>query len=515
MRGVQKMGALIVTVSLFAVSLASASSVAALSPDGPPAEPPSSPLRVSAYSLELTTIREDTIPEYHEKVHYIELQNTSDKPVNLNEYILRVTDTNGLIVATAVFSDEPLWSGYYLPPGGFVTVSFNGSVSDTQFDFDAAEVNHEVSKPLLNREFQLFWGDVGVYSKAVKLKLDSLEQTRLVFMTVTAEEQAAEALKVYDTPLYKPAQEFPLAPIEVLANPKACDPREMSSDCAEYVKFYNSTNDTVEFDDTRLRIGYLGQSSSANNTSLLSGSVEPGEYAIFSLPITNSGGYVWLEDMYGVVPFENTVVEYPDASATSRRGMSWALIDGMWQWATPSPGGENIAIAVDVENDDEESNLVPCRADQYRSSETNRCRLIASVSSSLKPCAANQSRNPETNRCRDVTSSSSALTPCAANQYRNPETNRCRLIASAASTLNPCAANQERNADTNRCRAILSASVPKADFPVEESEKTNDQPLGWIVFAGVGLMALGYAGWEWRYEIAGISRKLKGLVTKA
>lgn len=531
MRGVLKIRALVVTASLIAVQLLSATTHALIVDTSLPREPTKTPLKISAYSMGVTSeASDDKTTIYREVVRYIEIYNDSSQPVDPREYTLQVTDTKGNITASVTFNGyEPERKGYIVP-GGFLTVSFNGS-ADVQFDFDASEVGYGAEKPELNRELQLYRGGVGVYAKEVKLGITTLSkegssrapdvsipQTRLIFTTVTAEEQAAETQRVYDTKLVVPRAEFPLQPIEVYANPKNCGLSERGDmACQEYIKFFNPLEgDRIEFHGVRLRVGSLGQTSTASNTTLLSGSINPGEYKIFVLPITNSGGLVWLEDEYGVMPFENTIVEYPDASATSKKGSSWAVIDGEWQWATPNPSGANIQIPID-EPVVKLGALKPCRSDQYRNPETNRCKLIASTASSLKPCAANQVRNPETNRCRLISSAaaSSSLKPCASNQYRNPETNRCRLITSAASVLKPCAANQERNPETNRCRAILGATMPSADFPVEDAPESGDQSLGWIAFAGVGAMALGYAGWEWRYEIAGIFRRLKGLVTKA
>ena len=119
---------------------------------------------------------------------------------------------------------------------------------------------------------------------------------------------------IYDSGLYAPSTiDFPLAPIEISANPRQCSPTDTSLSCTEYVKFYNYTQEAVNFADTRLRIGYQGQTESSSNTVALSGTVQPGEYAIFHtttegapLSITNSGGFVWLEDRYGLVHYPNT-----------------------------------------------------------------------------------------------------------------------------------------------------------------------------------------------------------------
>lgn len=150
------------------------------------------------------------------------------------------------------------------------------------------------------------------------------------------------------------------------------------------------------------------------------------------------------------------------------------------------------------------NSLADCGEGKYRSDETNRCRVIETTSS-LAPCDNDQYRSPETNRCRNLVTTASMLTPCASNQERNPDTNRCRNITSVDG-LTPCAANQERNPETNRCR--LSASSVAADFPVEAVAQTGQATLGWWAFGGVGLLAAGYAGWEWRRELIKLIRTI-------
>lgn len=335
---------------------------------------------------------------------------------------------------------------------------------------------------------------------------------------------------------YRPLETTPIKITEVMAHSRSCSPLENTMGCMDYVRLHNTASETWSLKGLRLRIGYAGQSPTTSNAIPLGGTLASNGYGIIAtkadgggLSITDSGGWVWLEDEYGVQsrPLTDsegvsTVVAYPSASSATKVGWAWAYNPSTndWQWTTRlAASNQSSEFYLPSEEDDgsnEKSTLKSCRSDQYRNPETNRCKLIASSSgSSLKPCAPSQYRNPETNRCRNVSSTSSSLTPCASNQYRNPETNRCKSLASTTSSLKPCAANQERNPTTNRCRNVQAATMPTADFPVESSEKTNDQSLGWIAFAGVGAMAIGYAGWEWRYEIAGIFRKLKGLVVKA
>lgn len=152
-----------------------------------------------------------------------------------------------------------------------------------------------------------------------------------------------------------------------------------------------------------------------------------------------------------------------------------------------------------------------CGPGKYRHPLTNRCRNIESDAAVITNCEADQYRNPETGRCRKIATTAS-VTPCKEGQYRSEETNRCRNIVAAGSQA-PCAEGQERNPDTNRCRNVLAKSVPDAAFAVQPVQEGMRAFVGWWALGGIGVLAAGYAGWEWRREIGTTLRKfsLKGL----
>lgn len=505
MRGIR-----IVLTALMAVIMTVAISPSAHAQDAtsPPAFLSNSPLVISAYSIS------GGMP------HYIEIHNSSNDPVRISDWVVTISWSplkgapTGSVAPAA--SSIPIYGSIgvspYIRPAGYAVAGFNENVSNALSKMTLEGVPAYVYVSEIRLENPNYRPYVRTLTEAQTVPSGAM-RLNVGASGYTTTYGAINSDKLYQDEdyYYPPTGGFPLAPVEILANPESCSPLDTSGNCQEYIKFYNHLDNAVDFSEVRIRAG--------SAVVQLAGVIESGTYAIFHVGLPNTGGYVSLEDTYGLHTYANTIIEYPDASATSKKGKSWALVEDRWQWSTSNPRGPNIVPVVeeDVVAEEEESSLTPCRDDQYRNPETNRCKLIASTASSLKPCAANQVRNSETNRCRTISSGSSAssLKPCAANQYRNPETNRCRLIASTASSLKPCAQNQERNPATNRCRAVLSAVVPNADFPVEENPTSSDQSLGWIAFAGVGILALGYAGWEWRYEIAGISRKLKGLVTKA
>ena len=260
----------------------------------------------------------------------------------------------------------------------------------------------------------------------------------------------------------------------------------------------------VSLDDLVLRTDSSSSSRTSSNTFALTGDLDPGAFYLVWLTdsgarisLTNSGGYVWLEDALGTNLYAPSMTEY-EGAGSGEQGLSYALDpDGKWVWTTtPSPNGTNVITApIEI--------IAPCPAGKYRNPETNRCRNIEEAINELTACNEGYTRNPLTNRCRKNTSSAtSSLTPCREGQVRNPETNRCRSIASEVASLVPCNDGYERNPATNRCKKVLGASVTKAEYPVEPYA-TSGQGAGiWWGLAGVAAGALGYAVWEWRRELA-------------
>lgn len=307
-------------------------------------------------------------------------------------------------------------------------------------------------------------------------------------------------LTLYGNGLYEYPLETNLQVVEVLPSPRSCSPLETDPTCHEYVKVYNPTEGPVDLSLFRLRIGYQGQSASASNTFSLSGTVEPGHYAVISkssderpLTVTNSGGFVWLEDTYGIKRYDNTVQGYEDASSDSKKGQAWAYdtADGQWKWTTqPTPlDAPNVFLPPPVvASPSVSSSLVPCREDQYRSEDTHRCRSLASLATAT-------------------------LAPCDEDQERNPVTNRCRKLAAATSELTPCKEGQERNPDTNRCRNVAASKVPDAAYGVEPVKDTAKAFVGWWTVGGVGALAAGYGIWEWRREVLAAIRKVASFFT--
>ncbi len=176
---------------------------------------------------------------------------------------------------------------------------------------------------------------------------------------------------------------------------------------------------------------------------------------------------------------------YEDLSSDT----SWSYFgDGWKQTYVLTPGGENTY-----------AKYPPCGVGQERNMATGRCRNSTSITG-LKPCREGQYRSEETNRCRSIALAVSTRKPCADDQFRNPLTNRCKKIASA-DEVKDCGEGRERNPQTNRCRNVIRSDVPEAAFAVEPIKQTGMAFAGWWALGGVLILASGYAGWEWRYEI--------------
>ena len=178
---------------------------------------------------------------------------------------------------------------------------------------------------------------------------------------------------------------------------------------------------------------------------------------------------------------EGLVASEVPSYASPPEGESWALIEDVWQYTNqPTPGFANIKSSADSEDDGDTSAL---------------------TSSAPKPCAANQYRSPETNRCRLIaTAASAAVAVCKVGQERNAATNRCRNIT-PTTTAAACKEGQERNTETNRCRNIKQLST--AGFGVKGAT-TKQGGVGWYLWAaivGVVVLVIGYAVWEWRAEL--------------
>lgn len=319
---------------------------------------------------------------------------------------------------------------------------------------------------------------------------------------------------------------LPIEITELLPNPKGNDKGN------EFIELYNPNSEDV---DLVWWILYLNQEYTKFYSFPPDMKIKAGEYKVIdqndvAFTLKNDSGSVRLRSIDN-----QFIVDVPDWGK-SKEGKSWSLLNGVWQYTDPSPGEEN---RLSVLEPDEISGLAdcgegrernpatgrcrnitmpkeyaPCKDGQYRSEETNRCRNIALAGDTLKPCKEGQYRSEETNRCRNIASAASTKKPCNDDQFRNPETGRCKKIASSEEVAD-CGEGRERNPKTNRCRNIVATSAPEVGFSPEQVKQTAGAMWGWWVFGGVSIVALGYAGWQWRWEIRQAATKFRAIFTRS
>ncbi|MEO7905288.1 MAG: hypothetical protein ABIR91_05880 [Candidatus Saccharimonadales bacterium] len=321
--------------------------------------------------------------------------------------------------------------------------------------------------------------------------------------------------------LYVPPPSAPLQIIEVYVTPPQCAPNDESPLCRRYIKIFNQASEAIDLSHYQLRGGSPLSRSTASNTTQLRGILDPAETVLVTqsasggdIYLGSTDGTVWFEDVYGVRDYRSAsnVAPYASAATVGHTGLSWALdsADDTWKWSRPSPDTANniirapevIPVAAST------GGLTPCRSDQYRSPETNRCRLISSNGSTLTACKVGQYRSPQTNRCRSATLAGSSLKPCRDDQYRSEQTNRCRSVLGAKTSRVPCKDTQYRSEITNRCRNKVASGVPAAAFAVEPVADSSVAFMGWWLLGGASAVALGYGAWEWRREMRSAIHKV-------
>lgn len=283
----------------------------------------------------------------------------------------------------------------------------------------------------------------------------------------------------------------------------------------------------VNVSDTTITTAGCKLATSSNNSQEALGDIElkPGElWAVkvkrTKLKLPKMKGKVRILDEAGA---EIDATEYDNMP----KGASWSLLDGEWvqtfavtesatnvfkEYADCQSGymrnesGKCVKIPTPATVSDV---LAPCPAGQYWHPETRRCRKIEAAKT-VTPCKEGYYRSEATGRCRSIASAAAkTLKPCPDGQFRNPATGRCKKIAAADDILKDCPEGFERNPTTRRCRKIKTASIPVVGSATAGVQQVAGATWGWWVFGGVGLLAVGYGAWQWRWELSQLIRRLR------
>jgi hypothetical protein len=432
----------------------------------------------------------------------IELYNTGNTAIDLDRVnIVDATNSRALRIEARVAR------GYVLPDT-HVVVALDDEVRDNHTSYHIE--GWDATPPSIVSIKTLTLTQSGYRSADIAPKAPDLLWTRTLTSTsystsssLTTDVFKGDRTTVFDDGLYViPTQPDGLEISEVYAYASDCNPLTREVGCREFIELHNPTAASIDLSDIVLRTDSNSSSRATSNTFTLDAILGPDEYVVITetdeganLSLTNSGGYIWLEDAWGMAaPFTQLVHEWTSVES-EYQGLSRAKVGGEWQWTTRlTPGEVNEIIAPSPV-------LAACPSGKYRNPETGRCRTIEEAVSELASCEEGYERNPMTNRCRKVTTANSAsLIPCAEGYERNPTTNRCRSIASAVAELMPCDEGYERNPATNRCRKVQSSEVPDAPFAVEPVQ--TDVPVWqWWVGGGIVTALVGYGAWEWRQEL--------------
>ncbi|NCU40578.1 hypothetical protein EOL73_02355 [Candidatus Saccharibacteria bacterium] len=500
---------------------------------------PVTKLIISAYGWEYAPAIKDVsgkiIDPEQRWLTYVQIFNSGDVPLDLSDYSLRIESLDSEGVTDCSLPDDCMSidlpkaseSGY-LPSGKHFLLASDGAVEGYQHEMQ------EFLLPTYQKStvpwFRIVIGSDSERETDVVAKLDSrtdfdneyADWLRNENSTGTGYYEGFTAVSVAPRVLFDDVLYFlPFNPLiridEIYPYSQQCLPDSDSLLCYDYIKIH--VDNSVDLKNYVLRTSSSSSSRTSDNTFWL-GLYTPNENGYITIyqnddgepySLTNDGGRVWIEDLYGLVSYDDTVMRYESATA-SERGWSWMLQDNLlWGWSTtPSPNVANLFTYYEPE----ENKVTVCPEGKYLNPDTNRCRTIEEAVNALAACPEGQERNPLTNRCRKIEQvATTSLAPCGEGQERNPLTNRCRSIASAVAELLPCDEGYERNPATNRCRKVLGAATNTVSNydklgTSESNVKQAESPWGWLTVGTVGLCALGYAGYEWRSELKNGTRKL-------
>lgn len=479
---------LITTISLLLVSPVSAISTALPSPFLP-----QSPLLITAYSVGQTGLPQ-----------YFEVYNNGDEPLRASEWslVLEWSAKTTTALATPRFAVNlgAANTAQYVAPGGYLLVGFGTAIPSALVQVPSPIVNSDNFLSKFHLDHVQYRSYERTFAANVTQTPMRLNQGASGYTTTYTPETRTE---LWQTPFYSPQAQSPLRIVEVLASPVTCQPFDTALTCGDYVKVHNTSAGTLDLAGLRLRTGTVGQSATASNTVVLGGTLAPDAYGVFPLTLTNSGGNVWLEDAYGIVQYQDSVVTYPDAS--SKKGQAWAQdTAGQWHWTQyPLPYdapnqftdgrpvnvcsglrlneiGANLTVQfIELANtSDEPLSLAGCQLQTNRSSDVSYVfgdQTLAPGELVTVNIADTKLSLTKTTTGTVYVLSSDGQTEVDARSYENLSENTSYALvdgvwqqtfvttpgaANVYEPYVPCQQGYERNLDTGRCNKITPAATP-------------------------------------------------------
>jgi hypothetical protein len=264
-------------------------------------------------------------------------------------------------------------------------------------------------------------------------------------------------------------------------------PNPIGSDTGtEFIELYNPSDSTsIHLSLYRLRVGKSLEKEYQFPSSIV---LSPHEYRAF---YNNEIAYNLLNTSSQVqLSYNGSLLGDPVLYTDPKDGTAWALFDTSWSYTTqPTPHAANRSSTplIDIEE--------------------------SVIQTTLKPCADNQYRSPETNRCRLIATTQTAPPPCKEGYYRHPETNRCRK-EEEPSVQSACKEGQERNPETNRCRTVVKMTAANYDVKGVATSQQGLQWYWWLGIIGIVGSIVFYALWEWRQELRSLLRKSLSLFAR-
>lgn len=468
-------------------------------------------------------------------VEFIELYNPNSFNISLNGWKIQrqATGDNSLPTNHVVFGDIGIFAGEY----ALVSLGLVQPEEQILTTFTSALNNNEGSLILVAPDNSIVdivgWGSKSksYYSTPAQAPKANQSIQRCLkdgaLFTASPRDNSVEML------IYEDIGPTPGAGIECTEQPTVnyCEGLKISEVAAnldeQFIELYNSSGEDLMLGGCKVQTNRSSEAFTFDDNAIL----EANNFVVVLIADTNltltktTSGIVYVVSSDGLV--EADTIDYSNLA----KGTSWSLVSQLWlQTYTLTPGSENIYTQYPPCEDGYWRNLetgrcnrtiepvmlADCGEGRERNPDSGRCRNIPSLSQ-LSPCREGQYRSEETNRCRSIAiAAATILKPCADGQFRNPATNRCKKIASTDDlALADCGEGRERNPATNRCRNVVvaGAMTDTLPFPVDRTESSREQFVGWWALGVVAIIGVSYGVWEWRQEIVQATKRAGKFIT--